>query len=293
MSDIVVQKCEEDLMLSTCDGTCKNGPACKCIVDIGTTLAGQAMFDYGISTCVLCQRSDGQLNHCTIPENYPVSWIVDGYKIKYDKRHYRKSGMNSIEQVIDEVDEQDIFKESWISSLYYTSTELVDSSVVNWKLSVCDQSPKCKHPIHAYIDVHRAIGVSNCYYDVLKGVVMCEFCNVPLRTLESKKGVIHFNNNTYTQCRFCFTIILYSSNLPVQVCSTCSTQCKNENQKGRHICLYCKNSINVDQRKNIQEFKIRKTPTSRTETVYFCRLHRIYPPDPSKIFKISELLSMF
>jgi hypothetical protein len=289
--DIVAQKSEEDLLLATCDGTCSNGEKCRCIVDIGTELAGQAMFDYGFTTCVLCQRAIGQ-QYCTIPENYPVSWIYDGYKIKYDKGNYRRIGTNSIEQVIDQVCEDDTYKESWISSLYYTSTELVDVNSVNWKLVVCD-TPKCKHPVHAYIDVHRAIGVSNSYYDVVDECVKCEFCHKALRYIFSNNGIVEYNNQSYTQCRFCSTIIFFSPKVPVQVCTTCTAQCKSDVQKGRHICFYCKNSVNVSQRKNIQEFKIRKTPTSRTETVYLCRLHRVYPPEPTKIFKISELLSMF
>lgn len=289
--DIIVQKVEEELLLASCDGTCSNGRECRCVVDIGTDLPGQAMFDYGFTTCVLCQRANGQ-EYCTIPENYPISWIYDGYKIKYDTSNYRKIGPNSIEHNTDGVDQDDIYKESWVSSLYYTATELVDTKFANWKLVVCD-TPGCKHNVHVYIDVHRAIGVSNSYYDVIDECVKCEFCHNALRYIDSNNGIVEYDNQTYTQCRFCSTIIFFTPKVPVQVCTTCFKHCKSDVQKGRHICLYCKNTVNVTQKKNIQEFKIRKTPTSRTETVYLCRLHRVYPQDPTKIFRISELLSMF
>lgn len=289
---IVDQKSEEDLLLATCDGTCSNGPNCKCIVDVGTELAGQAMFDYGFTTCLLCQRFAGQ-SFCTIPDYYPKSWIYDGCKIKYDKAHYRVSqhDVNSIEQIIDESKEE-LVEGTWISTLYYTSTELVDSKVVDWELAVCEGS-KCKFNVHAYIDVHRAIGVSNCYYDVLNRCVKCEGCHSKLIFIPSEDGIVEYKDQKYTKCRFCSAIIFHQLNIPVQLCTTCIKKCQNDDQKSRHICLYCKNSVNVAQRKNIQEFKIRKTPTSHIEMVYFCRLHRIYPPDPTKIFKISELLSMF
>lgn len=286
--DIVLQKSEEDRLLFTCDGTCVRGSSCLCVVDQVTALSGQAMFDYGFSTCVLCQRAEGQ-NYCTIPDNYPMSWIYDGYKIKYDRGNYRKTGLNSIEQI---VDDPDVCKESWISNLYYTSTELVDEGSVRWKLVVCE-TPNCKHNVHVYIDVHRAIGVSNSYYDVEQECVKCEFCHEALRYIDSSNGIVEFENRAYTRCRFCFTVIFLQSKVPIQACTTCYKQCQSDVQKGRHICFYCKNTINVSQKKNIQEFKIRKTPTSHTETVYLCRLHRVYPQDPSKIFKISELLSMF
>lgn len=289
---IVVRRLEEELLLATCDGTCSNAENCKCIIDIGTQLAGQAMYDYGFITCVLCQRANGQ-EYNTIPDNYPESWIYDGCKIKYDKGDYKVSqnDLNSIEQVIDETKEN-LIEESWLSSLYYTSTELVDTSVVDWKLAVCE-TQKCKCNVHAYIDVHRAIGVSSSYYDVSSKVVKCELCHSSLKYIPSDDGVVVYNDQKFIKCRFCSTIIFFQENAPVQLCTTCTKKCQNDVQKSRHICLYCKNSVNVAQRKNIQEFKIRKTPTSHVETVYLCRLHRIYPPDPTKIFKISELLSMF
>jgi hypothetical protein len=288
--DVVVQKTEEEHLLANCDGTCSSGDECLCIVDIGATLAGQAMYDYGFSKCLLCNRRDGQ-QYCTIPENYPVEWIQNGFKIKYNKENYKLVSVNNIEHVISVINDE-ICEESWISSLYYTTTTVVDKISVDWKLPTCD-THRCKHPVHAYIDVHRAVGVSNSYYDIIEEMVKCEFCHKSLHYIDSNNGVVEYNDQSYAQCRFCSTIIFFSQKLPVQICSTCTDQCKSDIQKGRHICLYCKNTVNITQRKNIQEFKIRKTPTSCTETIYLCRLHRVYPPDPTKIFKISELLSLF
>lgn len=288
--DIVVQRSEEEILLATCDGTCCNGSNCLCVVDIGTELAGQGMYDYGFNLCILCSRAIGQ-KYCTIPENYPVDWIYDGFKIKYNKKNYRLSDVNSIEHNID-ITHDNICEESWITSLYYTSTVLVNKSSVDWKLTVCD-THNCKHPVHAYIDVHRAVGVSNCYFDVVERIVKCEFCHKSLRYINSDNGIVKYGDHSYAQCRFCSTIIFNSTKIPLQICSTCTDHCKSDIQKGRHICLYCKNAVNITQVKNIQEFKIRKTSTSRTETVFLCRLHRVYPPDPTKIFKISELLSLF
>lgn len=285
--NVILQKTEEEHLLSTCDGTCKNGTNCKCVVDIGSELSGQAMYDYGFSDCLLCQRANGQ-QFCTIPDNYPVDWIYDGYKIRYDKSNYKLKNKNTIEHIID----TDLYEETWLSTLYYTSTSLISSVSVDWRLAVCDTS-RCKHPIHAYIDVHRAIGVSHSYYDVVDRVVKCENCHKELRYIDSDNSIVEYKENKYTQCRFCSTVIIYTNGIAVQTCTTCTNNCKSDIQKGRHICLYCKNAVNINQRKNIQEFKIRKTPTSCTETVYLCRLHRVYPPDTSKIFKISELLSFF
>jgi hypothetical protein len=287
---IILQKHEEDLLLATCDGTCFNKDECKCIVDFKTNLAGQALYDYGFTTCLLCQRANGQ-EFITIPESYPPSWIYDEYKIKYNKQNYKRNDTGGIDQIIDESKEE-VNKETWVNSMYYTSTELVDETIVNWKLAVCDMG-KCKHPVHTYIDVSRAICVSNSYYDVMNKVVKCEQCHVPLRYIESKNGIVEFRDQKYTKCRFCKTVIFYKDGNYIQACTSCYDKCRKDDQKSRHICLYCNNSVNVSQRRNIQEFQIRKTPTSRIETVYLCRLHRIYPPDPTKIFKISELLSMF
>lgn len=274
------------MLLSTCDGTCINDEKCLCVVDHGTTLAGKSMCDYGFPTCLLCQRHGGQ-SHTTIPESYPKSWVTSDFKINYKKEHYKRNGENSIVQ--ETGDNDDIIKETWVNTLYYTSTEYVSKSNVEWKLAVCD----CKYAIHAYIDVNRAIGVSNSYYDVMCDIVKCEYCHSPLKYIDSNDGIVTYNDNVYTKCRFCNTVVLFKEKEYIQTCSTCYEKCKHDDQKSRHICIYCKNSINVSQRKNIQEFKIRKTQTSRVETVYLCRLHRINHGNTSKVYKISELLDMF
>lgn len=287
--NVVVQKSEEDFLLSDCDDSCINGKLCVCITDIGTELSGRAMENYGFSSCVLCQRKNGQ-EYCTLPDLYPVNWVKNNKYIIYNKDNYKLNGKNCIIQYFDA--SESLYEETWISKIYYTITELINPMSVEWNLTVCEND-NCKQPIHAYINVHRAIGISNSYLDVLQNKIMCDICMGELKKIPSVNGIVIFKEGKYAQCRNCFSVIEYNSDAAIQFCTTCVTKCKNDIQKGYHICLYCKNTVNITRNSKVQSFSIRKTPTSRIETVYFCKNHMIYPPNPNKIFKISELLSMF
>jgi len=265
---VILQKHEEDLLLMNSDNTCANGTFCKCITDMGLDSSGTAMTAYGIPLCLLCSRSEGQ-QHITMEDGYPPSWVTTNNTIIYDKGHYKVSGDNVITQDISGVGTSTL-----LSTIYHTKTSYVDKT--SWELTVCT-TPRCKNPIHAYIDIKSAIGISNCNFDVGNNVLLCKFCMKELSKVASDDvGEVHYKGVTYTICRICDSIVIKKPSVLIQMCSGCSDQCKNEIHKSRQICLYCKKTINSSQLKHTQKIKMQKTPTSVVEQVYFCKRHKLY-----------------
>jgi ssDNA-binding Zn-finger/Zn-ribbon topoisomerase 1 len=282
--NIVVQKSDEDLLLADCDNSCSQGRVCACIVDLGMNIAGQGMYDYGFTKCVLCFRKSytsmtSPPPYKVIPDEYPKEWVVSGSFIRFDKDDYLVVGNR---QVIQNTDGYTKYPKTWLSNLYDTKVESVPLSYTNWFLAVCE-TPKCKKEIHSYIDEHRAVGIEKSYMDLETDTLKCSFCHKALVLLNAENGLLHFKGQDYAECRFCRTIVLYDNDSAIQICTTCNLERLNEQAISKRVCLRCNNSVTSNKKGGSQTVLV-KNADGVIEEMFFCRHHRIKNIDANVVY---------
>lgn len=131
--NIVVQKSDEDELLSTCDNTCDNSEQCVVKRIIKFPRFGQAMSRYGLGSCLLCYRASGKQPFVTLVSGYPEDWVVgDSIRFKKDDYGLTESGLvqlieNSHSPVVDN---------TWVTKIYKCVTERCVE--IPWRLAICE-----------------------------------------------------------------------------------------------------------------------------------------------------------
>lgn len=275
--NIVVQKSEEDSLLSDCDNSCSNGDKCVCKKVLGMSNAGQGMYDYGFDKCVLCFRKEYNKKKIDLPyrvivDGYPKNWVVDGPFIRFVKSDYLCDGERVIIQKIDNLP---LNPETWITKIYDTAVEKVPEYSTRWFLSVCE-TPGCKKPIHSFIDEHRSIGINNSYMDLSTGVVKCKFCNNEngIKYIDDNNGIVNYMGVEYSQCRFCSTIVRHNKFSPVQICTTCYNIKQDELKLIERVCIHCQNTVHINKKGGSQTLIVR-SDDGQIREVYLCRYHKL------------------
>jgi hypothetical protein len=292
--DIIVHKSDEDCLLNDCDDSCGSGVMCVARKMLGMSISGKGMHCYGFSKCVLCMRryhhrkSSRATQYRVIQDGYPVAWVVNGCFIRFDIRDYVVCGPRSVVQRVDT--NEVIHPDSWITKMYNTHVVKVPIGSNRWFISVCDTGD-CKHNIHAFIDIHRAIGTRSSFMDLDTMSVKCEFCKSTLRKIHDKGGLVSYDGIMYARCRFCSTVVKYSDVSPIQMCTTCRVEQGNELKMFERVCLHCNNTVPTNK-KNGSQTIIVKIPNGGVKEIFLCRHHKINMIVDKKVYDYDYVLSI-
>lgn len=292
--NIILQKFEEDSLLSDCDNSCVNGDKCVCKKILGMANAGQGLYDYGINKCVLCLRKAYSKRKINIPyrvivDGYPKIWVTGGPFIRFSKNDYDHDGNRC---VIQKVDGLVLNPETWITKIYETEVVKVPESSTRWFLSICE-TEGCKKPIHTFIDEHRSIGINNSYMDLTTGVVKCKFCNGPggISYVYDNDGIVNYLGVEYSQCRFCSTVVRHDGDASVQVCTTCYKLKQDELKLIERVCMRCRNTVHVNKKGGSQTLIVRGHD-GQVKDAYLCRYHKIKSLDSTEVYEQGYIESL-
>lgn len=281
--NIILQKKDEDILLSYCDNSCSNDDKCVCKKILGMNHSGQGLYDYGLDKCVLCYRREYSLKKISLPyrvikDGYPMNWIIHGVFVRFMKTDYQYSDRC----IIQKTDGLAQYPSTWITKIYDTPVTKVPESSTRWFLSICD-TPNCKKPIHTFIDEHRSIGINNSYMDLSCGVVKCKFCNSAIKYIYDNGGIVNYSGVEYSQCRFCFTIVRHDKNAAVQICTTCYNIKQDELKLIERVCMHCQNTVHVNKKGGSQTIAVRGND-GQINDVYLCRYHKIKTLNPNEVY---------
>lgn len=294
--NIVVLKSDEDYLLGDCDNSCSYGHLCVCKTILGMTNAGQGMYDFGFTKCVLCMRRDYSRDYSVtnrfppyrvVADNYPREWLLDGAFIRFNKNDYAVSGDRTIIQMVDKYEKSPV---SWISTMYETGVSKVPVESTRWFMAVCT-TENCKQTIHSYIDEHRAIGIDKSYMDLSTNTVKCLFCHKGLTYVDDVNGIVTYNNQHYSRCRFCHTIVNHDNGVALQICTTCRKLNQEEQKLLERVCMHCGNTVPVNKKGGSQTIIVRGTDGTIKE-YFLCRHHRIKNISATEIYDQTHIESI-
>jgi hypothetical protein len=295
--NIVVLKSEEDTLLGDCDDSCSNDDKCVCHNIDGIHNAGQGMYDYGFTKCVLCIRSEYANESPTtdppyrvILDGYPVTWVSENGVsfIRFMLSDYTATDHRSIKQNVPS--DAVMGPASWIYKMYDTSVIKVPVSVTHWFLSICEYDD-CKQNIHSYIDQHRAIGIDNSYMDLSDDTVKCKFCNNCLKYINDTNGTVEYKGMVYSRCHFCITVIHHDRCAVVQICTTCKHNQDDDLKMLERVCMYCSNTVPVNQKGGSQSITVRQVD-GNVKDMFLCRHHKVRSLNNTDIYEYDQVINM-
>lgn len=261
MSFIVVQKSEEDEYLSRCDNTCVNGKKCLCVKDIGTKHAGSAMTHHGFKQCVLCERKARTYN--ILSYNYPIDVVVLNRQVLYDKKHFVRTGVNSIIQFKDFVSTC----VDWYNLIFNHEHRRYEDEEWNLALHVTN---KCKYEILTNIDKSYTLGMKNVHLNLDQNRLKCSKCFEDVTVIPSTNNMVHYSRCSYTPCSICNTIVPYNDLKPFQTCTECQSKLNKKIEELESTCFICH-----DKSSTSHQSLIVNCTGNKKRRVLLCRFHSV------------------
>lgn len=284
---MIVSREMEDLALAHANGTCQNGDSCisptsvpgtafvqgKCVMccRYETTKHFNDMFDYGTTNLI----EKGTLNPYTnISNEYPESSLldktdihvfkcIDGPFVLFNENDYT---------LVDEFKvTQKIAKPNCIN-WFETLIDIEKSSLPakkKWVFAYC-KSSKCKKNFFSIVDQQSATGMTDTVYNLETDTLQCSTCKIDVEYIYSNDytNFVTYNEEDYTKCSFCDTIVKFDVRKSPSACSGCVNMLSKRAQDAKKVCLYCNIHVNTSRRGG------NKCITQSDGTViYLCKLH--------------------
>jgi hypothetical protein len=311
-NDRLISREVEENYLALCDGTCTNQSNCICVKHFGTELCGKSIVD---GYCVLCCRNNATTkypvqdihtkinSYVNISSDYPIEYFFDhdmklgvyngisGCFVKYNKLHYRKAGVNSIEQVFSHPIEK-----CWLS----TNFSVVHTEKKNdtWEICFCSnnncklkllssKTQKCKNTHRTKKQCNNpqckkyhnqfGIGVEDTFFNLGHNTIQCSKCSkqVSFVSSDSETNLVNYENQVLTRCNICHTLIDFQPCVSVQCCSYCLIDLDKERSLNILVCARCNCNINYSKRGGgVYSYKVLKDDGQEYE-LYLCKKHKL------------------
>lgn len=284
---ILISRETEEIALSRANGTCANRDKCvsptvipgtaiangKCVLccRYETTKTFNDLFDFGVEAHTNCEAINPYTN---ITNDYRKEVLLDitdkhSYKcisgpfVKYNEDDYT---------LIDDLKVVQNFKPvktiHWINTLINIEKQVLPINK-GWSIAYC-KTTKCKKKVFSIIDQQSATGMTDTVYNLNTGTIQCSSCKVDINVIHSndKTGLVTYNEEDYTKCSFCNTIVKFDVFSAPPTCTSCLNSMVKRAQDAKKVCLYCNIHVNTSRRGGNKS-----VVQPDGSVIYLCKVH--------------------